>query len=88
MQALWLENNQISLRDVPRPNKQNEVLIKVKSNLGRSYQVTQNVLSDLASSTGEKIPAKYFSVQTLSENNTKGNLKVASKIPVEKGNLL
>jgi 2-desacetyl-2-hydroxyethyl bacteriochlorophyllide A dehydrogenase len=29
MNALWLENNQISLRDVPQPRKPNEVLIKI-----------------------------------------------------------
>ena len=66
----------------------NEVLIEVKSNLGRPYQVTQNVLSELVSSTGDKIPAKYFSLQTVSVDNTKGNLKIVSKIPVEKGNVL
>jgi len=30
MQALWLENNQISLRDIPQPNKPNEALIKIR----------------------------------------------------------
>ncbi len=30
MKALWLENNQISLRDVPQPNKPNEALIKIR----------------------------------------------------------
>jgi threonine dehydrogenase-like Zn-dependent dehydrogenase len=30
MKALWLESNQISLRDVPLPNKPNEALIKVR----------------------------------------------------------
>ena len=29
MQALWLENNQVSLRDVPRPGNSDEALIKV-----------------------------------------------------------
>ena len=66
----------------------NEVLVEVKSNLGRPYQVTQDILSELVNNNGDKIPAKYFSLQTLSQNNTKGNLKVASRIPVEKGNLL
>jgi hypothetical protein len=66
----------------------NEVLIEVKSNLGQPYQVTQNVLSELVSGDGEKIPAKYFSLQTLSANNTKGSLKIPNKIPVEKGNAL
>ena len=30
MNALWLENNQISLRDVARPRKPNEALIKIR----------------------------------------------------------
>ncbi len=30
MQALWLEDNQISLRDVSQPNKPNEALIKIR----------------------------------------------------------
>jgi threonine dehydrogenase-like Zn-dependent dehydrogenase len=30
MKALWLENNEISLRDVPQPQKPNEALIKIR----------------------------------------------------------
>jgi threonine dehydrogenase-like Zn-dependent dehydrogenase len=30
MKALWLENNQISLRDVPQPHTPNEALIKIR----------------------------------------------------------
>jgi len=30
MNAVWLENNRISLRDVPQPQKQNEALIKIR----------------------------------------------------------
>ena len=30
MNALWLENNKISLRDVPQPHKQNEALVKIR----------------------------------------------------------
>src|SRR3990172_3135087 len=30
MRALWLENNEISLRDVPRPHKPDEALIKIR----------------------------------------------------------
>ena len=30
MQAVWLENNQISMRDVAQPNKPNEALIKIR----------------------------------------------------------
>jgi hypothetical protein len=65
----------------------NEVMIAVKSNTGRAYQVTQNVLSELMNATGDKIPSENFSLQTLSVN-TKGNLKITSKLPVQKGNLL
>jgi hypothetical protein len=43
------------------------------------------VLSELVNSRGDKISAKYFSLQTLSVNNTKGSLKVPVKVPVEKG---
>jgi threonine dehydrogenase-like Zn-dependent dehydrogenase len=30
MQAVWLENNQISMRDVPQPNNPSEALIKIR----------------------------------------------------------
>jgi len=30
MNALWLENNQISLREIPQPNNPNEALIKIR----------------------------------------------------------
>ena len=30
MNTVWLENNQISLRDVPQPNKPNEALIRIR----------------------------------------------------------
>ena len=30
MRALWLENNKISLRDVPQPRKANEALVKIR----------------------------------------------------------
>ena len=30
MKSLWLENNQISLRDIPQPRKPNEALIKIR----------------------------------------------------------
>ncbi len=66
----------------------NEVLIEVKSNLGRPYQVTQNILSELVNSQGEKIDPKYFSLRTLSVNGTKGTPKFLVKTPIEKGNLL
>ncbi len=66
----------------------NEVLMEVRSNLGRPYQVAQNVISDLTSSQGKSILSKYFLMRTLPVNNTKGNLKAPEKTPVEKGSAL
>jgi hypothetical protein len=66
----------------------NEVLMEVRSNLGRPYQVAQNVISDLTSSQGKSILSKYFLMRTLPVNNTKGNLKAPDKTPVEKGSAL
>ena len=66
----------------------NEVLIEVKSNLGRPYQVIQNVLSELVGSGGDKIPEANFSLQTIAAGNTQGNLKIADKVTVKKGNTL
>jgi hypothetical protein len=71
--------------DGPRTN---EVLIEVKTNTARKYQVTQDVLSALTSIEGETIPSKYFSMRTLPINNTKGNLKIVDKVLVEKGSSL
>ncbi len=71
--------------DGPRTS---EVLIEVKSNTGRRYQVTQDVLQELTSLEGGKIPAKYFSMRTLATDKTKGNLKLKDKAAVEKGSAL
>lgn len=66
----------------------NEVLVEVKSNIGRPYQVTQNIFSELVSNDGEKIPSRYFSLQTLAVDDTRGSLKLMNKVPVEKGSIL
>lgn len=61
-----------------------EVLIEVKTNIGRQYQVTQNVLSGLVSKEGQVIPSKYFTLRT--ENvDTKGLLKFPQNIEVRMG---
>lgn len=71
--------------DGPRTN---EVLIEVKTNTARKYQVTQDVLSELKSIEGESIPSKYFLMRTFPANNTKGDLKILDKVAVEKGSSL
>jgi hypothetical protein len=74
-----------------KPNegpRTNEVIIEVKSNLGRPYQVTQNIISDMVNTEGEKITSQYFYLRTLPVNGTKGTPKLMDKTPIEKGNLL
>jgi len=63
-----------------------EVLIEVKSNLGRPYQVVQNVLSEMVNDKGGKIPDENFTLCTLSAGDTKGSLKISDKAAVKKGN--
>jgi len=84
-QRYSIDFDNLKSSDGPRLN---EVLIEVKSNIGRPYQVTQNVLSELINSTGEKIPDKNFLIQTLAVNDTKGKLQIVDKVPVVKGNAL
>jgi hypothetical protein len=84
------QRSSINFADL-KPNegpRLSEVLFEIKSNLGRQYQVTQDVLAELANTTGEKISDEYFTMQTLTTGDTKGNLKISEKIPVKKGNAL
>jgi len=69
------------------PPKQSEVIIEIKSNLGKPYQVSQNVLSELTDKEGNTIPFKYFTI-TLESLDTKGSLKIPGKQPVKKGDTI
>jgi hypothetical protein len=64
--------------------QRNEVIIEIKTNLGKPYQVNQNVFSELTSKEGNIIPFKYFTI-TLESLDTKGNLKILGKQPLRKG---
>jgi hypothetical protein len=66
----------------------NEVLIEVNTNTNKRYQVTQEVISDLTTSTGEKIPSENFLIRTLPVKETKGKVKLTDKSRVEKGGRL
>lgn len=77
----------ISFRDV-KPNNLPRTFgldVEVKSNLGKQYQVTQKVLSDLTNKEGKAIPSKNFTVRTEKINATKGILKLPEKTEVKKG---
>lgn len=66
---------------VEDPPKQSEVLIEIKSNIGRQYQVGQQLVSGLVNKEGKAIPGKNF---TLKETglDTKGTLPFLS-LPTE-----
>jgi len=64
--------------------KRSEVIIEIKTNLGKPYQVNQNILSELTDKEGNVIPFKYFTVDTESLD-TKGKLKITGKQAAQKG---
>jgi hypothetical protein len=66
------------------PPKTNEVTIEIKSNLGKRYQVSQNIYSDLMDKQGNVIPAKYFTAKTESLD-TKGALRFLGREAIKKG---
>ncbi|OGX15887.1 MAG: hypothetical protein A2166_01965 [Omnitrophica WOR_2 bacterium RBG_13_41_10] len=66
------------------PPKTNEVLISIKTNIGKQYQVSQNIYSDLTDKEGNTIPNSYFSMRSESMD-TKGKLQLLVKSEVKKG---
>jgi len=79
----------IEFRDLkPRgPAKRNEIVIEIKTNRGKKYQVTQEVHSDLRDKEGRVIPSKYFTFTTESLG-TKGKLSSTEKKEVKGGNTI
>ncbi len=73
----------LNLRPSDEPKK-NEMIVEIKSNTAKQYQVTQNVYSDLVNKAGEAIRAKYFNLYTQSLD-TKGTLKLPASESVKKG---
>jgi hypothetical protein len=64
--------------------KKSEVIIEVKTNLSRPYQVNQDIPLGLTNKKGEQIKPEYFTLETKSLA-TKGTLKFPEKTPVKKG---
>lgn len=69
------------------PPKKSEITIEVRTNVGKTYQVSQNVYSDLTDTEGNVIPKQYFSLKTESLD-TKGSLKFLDKQEVKKGEVV
>lgn len=70
--------------DTPRTN---EVAIAVKTNLGKKYQLNQNVLQELTDSSGNMIPFDLFTMRTES-TETKGALRFLDRQPVKRGDMI
>jgi hypothetical protein len=61
-----------------------EVVIEVKSNLGKRYQVNQNVIAPLTDKEGRVIEAKYLTVH-IENLDTKGTVKLPESQEVKTG---
>lgn len=66
------------------PPRESEVMIEVRSNLGKQYQVSQEVYAELTEKGGNTIPMQYFTLCTLSLD-TRGSLKFPQWQEVKKG---
>jgi hypothetical protein len=76
----------IEFRDLKpmQPPKTYEVAIKVNSNTGRRYQVSQMVTSGLMNKEGYEIPQDYFTCRTEASDGTKGSVKLPQKTGIRK----
>jgi hypothetical protein len=76
----------IKFRDIRplQPPKRSEITVEIKSNMGKRYQLSQKVLSDLTTKEGYVIPEKYFTLKTVSLD-AKGTIKFPDRVPVKKG---
>lgn len=69
------------------PPKMSEVILEVRTNIGKPYQINQEVSSELVNKEGQGISSKYFTFYT--ENiDSKGNLKFIEKQEVKKGSII
>lgn len=66
------------------PSRKNEVTIEASTNIGKQYQVSQEVYAELTNKEGETIPARYFTFFTQGED-MKGKLRFTDKQEVKKG---
>ncbi|MEW6075372.1 MAG: hypothetical protein AB1530_03595 [Candidatus Omnitrophota bacterium] len=66
------------------PPQKSEVEIEIHSNVGKKYQMTQKVISELTDKEGHVIADKFFTIQ-MEDARTKGQLKIPEKTPVTRG---
>jgi hypothetical protein len=68
--------------------KKSEVVIQVKTNAGKQYQVMQKIYSDLTDKEGNTIPSGNFKVRIEQLDKSLGIAKATENIPVEKGDMV
>ncbi len=68
-----------------QPPRNFEIEVRIKTNLGKNYMVTQKVLAPLTSKDGKFIPSRDFTLRTEPFNNTKGVLKCLQKTEIKPG---
>jgi hypothetical protein len=75
------DSGSISFRDLKpgQAPRTYELLVSPKSNIGKKYQVTQKLLSELVNKEGRKIPPAFFTIRTEALKETKGTVKLPEK---------
>jgi hypothetical protein len=68
-----------------QPSRSFTVTVAVKNNTGKKYQVTQKVLSGLATKEGRVIGDENFTVLTEKTETTKGTPKITAKTQMKSG---
>ncbi|MCX5713571.1 MAG: hypothetical protein NT033_01915 [Candidatus Omnitrophica bacterium] len=69
------------------PAQTNEVIVDVKTNLGKKYQLDQSIMSELTDKEGDVIPFKYFTL-AMQSLDTKGSLRYPQKEALKKGDMV
>lgn len=64
-----------------------EVLIEIQSNVGRQYQVSQQLPAQLTNTGGASLPPKHFTLR-LEDMGTKGNLRFTQPTEVKAGEMV
>ncbi|MCX5697294.1 MAG: hypothetical protein NTU54_04930 [Candidatus Omnitrophica bacterium] len=83
------QKTEVSFQDLKPggPAKVSEVTIEIKSNLGKQYQLNQNISSEMTNKDGDIIPFKYFTL-SMQSLDTKGSLRAAQKEEIKKGDMV
>jgi len=83
-QPSGIQFQDVQLGQRPRSS---EILVEIKSNVGRQYQVSQQLPVQLSSNGGASVPPRYFTLR-LEDTGTKGLLKFPKPTEVKTGDMV